>query len=163
MSWLGSQKKLTLILNYYHFFKIFLSDLKSLQGTSSIANFSNIVAFLVAFYFDLEHYHLASNEHRREFSISEFPFFFSIAIYCFEVRLIFKIWIKFVDKSEIWIIKNMPELQCLLLMLSWMQRDKKKSSCRKYIFSKKNFVVSFSSIFRRRQQKHKLAQFTFLY
>ena len=68
-----------------------VSDLKSLQGTSSIANFSNIVAFLVAFYFDMEHYHLASNEHRREFSISEFPFFFSIAIYCFEVRLIFKI------------------------------------------------------------------------
>ena len=30
-------------------------------------------------------------------------------------------------------------------------------------FQKKIFVVSFSSIFRRRQQKHKLAQFTFLY
>ena len=42
-------------------------------------------------------------------------------------------------------------------------KREKTFPCRKYIFSKKNFVVSFSSIFRRRQQKQKLAQFTFLY
>ena len=89
-------------LNYIVIFKIsLLSDLKSLQYTSLFAQASNCLAFLVVFYFDFEHIHLASNENRREFSISEFPFFFSIAIYCFEVRLIFKgsiwIWIKFVD------------------------------------------------------------------
>jgi len=85
MTWRGLSKKtfLTFLLPL-ELLLTMIPDLKSLQGTSSIANFSNIVAFLVAFYFDLEHYHLASNEHRREFSISEFPFFFSIAIYCFE-------------------------------------------------------------------------------
>jgi len=85
ISWRGLSKKtfLTFLLPL-ELLLTMIPDLKSLQGTSSIANFSNIVAFLVAFYFDLEHYHLASNEHRREFSISEFPFFFSIAIYCFE-------------------------------------------------------------------------------
>jgi len=85
MTWRGLSKKtfLTLLLPL-ELLLTMIPDLKSLQGTSSIANFSNIVAFLVAFYFDMEHYHLASNEHRREFSISEFPFFFSIAIYCFE-------------------------------------------------------------------------------
>merc|ERR1712150_209957 len=61
-----------------------IPDLKSLQYTSLFAQASNCLAFLVAFYFDFEHIHLASNENRREFSISEFPFFFSIAIYCFE-------------------------------------------------------------------------------
>lgn len=61
-----------------------IPDLKSLQYTSLFAQASNCLAFLVVFYFDFEHIHLASNENRREFSISEFPFFFSIAIYCFE-------------------------------------------------------------------------------
>lgn len=35
------------------------------------------------FWFDFEHLHLASG-HRKEFSLRGFPFFFSVAIYCFE-------------------------------------------------------------------------------
>ena len=45
---------------------------------------SNLFAFAVVFWFDFDHLHLASPEHRREFSLSGFPFFFSIASYCFE-------------------------------------------------------------------------------
>lgn len=59
-------------------------DLGNLAIFSVFAQVSNLFAFAVVFWFDFEHFHLASNEHRKEFSIQGFPFFFSVAIYCFE-------------------------------------------------------------------------------
>ncbi len=66
------------------FFLTLIPDLNNLAVFSLLAQISNLFAFAVVFWFDFEHLHLASPEHRREFSISGFPFFFSIAIYCFE-------------------------------------------------------------------------------
>lgn len=61
-----------------------IPDLSNLAVFSFLAQLSNLFAFLVVFYFDFEHFHLASNEHRKEFSLSGFPFFFAVAIYCYE-------------------------------------------------------------------------------
>ena len=67
------------------FFLTFIPDLSKMAALSFMAQFANLFAFCVVFWFDFDHLHLASNEHRKEFNISGFPFFFSIAIYCFEV------------------------------------------------------------------------------
>ena len=61
-----------------------IPDLSNLAVFSFLAQVSNLFAFLVVFYFDFDHFHLASSEHRKEFSLDGFPFFFSIAIYCYE-------------------------------------------------------------------------------
>lgn len=65
-------------------FLTMIPDLGRLAIFSLIAQISNLFAFAVVFWFDFDHLHLASNEHRKEFSIKGFPFFFSVAIYCFE-------------------------------------------------------------------------------
>ena len=61
-----------------------IPDLSNLSFFSFLAQLSNLFAFLVVFYFDFEHFHLASSEHRKEFSLAGFPFFFAVAIYCYE-------------------------------------------------------------------------------
>ena len=66
------------------FFLTLVPDLGNLAIFSLFAQISNLFAFAVVFWFDFEHLHLASPEHRKEFSIKGFPFFFSVAIYCFE-------------------------------------------------------------------------------
>ncbi len=66
------------------FFLTLIPDLNNLAVFSLLAQISNLFAFAVVFWFDFDHLHLASPEHRREFSLVGFPFFFSIAIYCFE-------------------------------------------------------------------------------
>ena len=68
------------------FFLTLIPDLSRLAIFSLFAQVSNLFAFAVVFWFDFEHLHLASTVHRKEFSLKGFPFFFSIAIYCFEVR-----------------------------------------------------------------------------
>ena len=67
-----------ILLFYFH---------SSLAIASIFAQVSNLLAFLVVFWFDFEHLHLATEaEHRKEFSIDGFPFFFCMAIFCYEVR-----------------------------------------------------------------------------
>ncbi len=66
------------------FLMTLVPDLSNLAIFSLLAQFSNLLAFAVVFWFDFDHLHLASREHRREFSLAGFPFFFSVAIYCFE-------------------------------------------------------------------------------
>jgi len=67
------------------FFLTLIKDLSSLAIASIFAQVSNLLAFLVVFWFDFEHLHLATEaEHRKEFSIDGFPFFFCMAIFCYE-------------------------------------------------------------------------------
>ena len=46
-----------------------IPDLSKLAMFSILAQISNLLAFVVVFWFDFDHLHLASNEHRKEFSI----------------------------------------------------------------------------------------------
>lgn len=65
---------------------IFLSNLRSLNHLapfSLAADFANIFAYGIVFYFDMDHFHLL-HFHIQNFSIEGFPFFLGIAIYCFE-------------------------------------------------------------------------------
>ena len=50
---------------------------------SLFAQVSNIFAFTVVYWFDFQHLHLAQ-VHPKEFSLEGFPYYFSVAIYCFE-------------------------------------------------------------------------------
>ena len=59
-------------------------DLGKLAIFSLLAQLSNLVAFVVVFWFDFKHLHLATNYHEKEFSLRGLPFFFSAAIYCYE-------------------------------------------------------------------------------
>ncbi|XP_040571495.1 uncharacterized protein [Lepeophtheirus salmonis] len=61
-----------------------IKDLSQLAPFSLIGQIFNFLAFAVVFWFDFDHLHLAANQHRKEFSLSGFPFFFAVAIYCFE-------------------------------------------------------------------------------
>eukprot|EP00096_Caligus_rogercresseyi_P003500 TRINITY_DN1661_c0_g1_i1.p1 TRINITY_DN1661_c0_g1~~TRINITY_DN1661_c0_g1_i1.p1 ORF type:complete len:426 (-),score=133.38 TRINITY_DN1661_c0_g1_i1:1747-3024(-) len=61
-----------------------IRDLSRLAPFSLIGQIFNFLAFAVVFWFDFDHLHLAGNQHRKEFSLSGFPFFFAVAIYCFE-------------------------------------------------------------------------------
>ena len=66
------------------FFLTLIPDLRKLAIFSLMAQISNLLAFAVVFWFDFEHLHLASATHRKEVSIKGFPFFFCVAVYCFE-------------------------------------------------------------------------------
>ena len=66
------------------FFLTLIPDLRKLAIFSLMAQVSNLLAFAVVFWFDFEHLHLASATHRKEVSIKGFPFFFCVAVYCFE-------------------------------------------------------------------------------
>jgi len=61
----------------------FLRSLSSLAVTSIFAQLSNLFAFGVVFWFDFDHLHLVK-VHPKEISIENMPFFFVIAIYCYE-------------------------------------------------------------------------------
>ncbi|GFO11588.1 proton-coupled amino acid transporter 1 [Plakobranchus ocellatus] len=60
-----------------------LRSLNSLAFTSLMAQCSNLFAFGVVFWFDFEHFH-EIKIHPREISLENLPFFFVIAIYCYE-------------------------------------------------------------------------------
>ncbi|XP_025087505.1 amino acid transporter AVT3B-like isoform X2 [Pomacea canaliculata] len=57
--------------------------LSTLASSSLLAQISNLMAFGVVFWFDLEHLSQV-NIHPTEVSIRGFPFFLAISIYCFE-------------------------------------------------------------------------------
>jgi proton-coupled amino acid transporter len=59
-------------------------ELHRLAFFSMFAQLSNMLAFAVVLWFDLEHIYLAKQIHRKEFSWEGLPFFFAVAIYCFE-------------------------------------------------------------------------------
>ena len=53
---------------------------------SIMAQISNLLAFMVVFWFDFEHLHLfEAMATRREFNVEGLASFFSVAIYCYEV------------------------------------------------------------------------------
>jgi len=60
-----------------------VKDISQFAVFSLFAQLSNIFAFTVVYWFDFQHLHLAQ-VHPREFSLEGFPFYFSVAIYCFE-------------------------------------------------------------------------------
>ncbi len=66
------------------YFLTLIPDLANLAVFSIAAQAANVFAFAVVFWYDFANIHLASSEHRKEFSLTGFPFFFSVAIYCFE-------------------------------------------------------------------------------
>ncbi|XP_059483597.1 uncharacterized protein LOC132201441 [Neocloeon triangulifer] len=57
--------------------------LSKLAIFSIFAQISSIFAFAVVFWFDFQHYHVA-RFNPKEFSIQGLPFYFAVAIYCFE-------------------------------------------------------------------------------
>jgi len=60
-----------------------IKDLSKFAIFSLFAQVSNIFAFTVVYWFDFQHLHLAQ-VHPKEFSLEGFPYYFSVAIYCFE-------------------------------------------------------------------------------
>lgn len=60
-----------------------IKDISQFAIFSLFAQLSNIFAFTVVYWFDFQHLHLAQVD-PNEFSLEGFPFYFSIAIYCFE-------------------------------------------------------------------------------
>jgi len=60
-----------------------VKDLSRFAVFSLFAQVSNLFAFTVVYWFDFQHLHLAQ-VHPKEFSIEGFPYYFSVAIYCFE-------------------------------------------------------------------------------
>jgi len=52
------------------FFMTLIPDLNNLAVFSLLAQVSNLFAFAVVFWFDFDHLHLASPEHRKEFSLA---------------------------------------------------------------------------------------------
>ncbi|KAF4518691.1 hypothetical protein B566_EDAN002727 [Ephemera danica] len=57
--------------------------LSKLAVFSIFAQISSIFAFAVVFWFDFEHFHVA-RFHPKEYSLQGLPFYFAVAIYCFE-------------------------------------------------------------------------------
>jgi proton-coupled amino acid transporter len=60
-----------------------INDLSKFAVFSLFAQVSNLFAFTVVYWFDFQHLHLAQ-VHPKEFSVEGFPYYFSVAIYCFE-------------------------------------------------------------------------------
>jgi len=60
-----------------------IKDLSKFAVFSLFAQVSNLFAFTVVYWFDFQHLHLAQ-VHPKEFSLEGFPYYFSVAIYCFE-------------------------------------------------------------------------------
>jgi len=60
-----------------------IKDLSKFAIFSLFAQVSNLFAFTVVYWFDFQHLHLAQ-VHPKEISIEGFPYYFSVAIYCFE-------------------------------------------------------------------------------
>ena len=69
------------------FFMTLVPDLSKMAKFSICAQVSNLIAFLVVFWFDFEHLHLfQAIADRDEINLAGLPGFFSVAIYCYEVR-----------------------------------------------------------------------------
>ena len=63
-----------------------MPDLGKMAKFSIMAQISNLLAFMVVFWFDFEHLHLfEAMATRREFNVEGLASFFSVAIYCYEV------------------------------------------------------------------------------
>lgn len=72
-----------LLMLFPLFLLTLLRQLHSLAISSLFAQVSNMMAFLVVFWFDFEHFsHVRM--HPKEFSLKGFPFFFSVSLYCYE-------------------------------------------------------------------------------
>ena len=68
------------------FFLTLVPDLGKMAKFSIMAQISNLLAFMVVFWFDFEHLHLfEAMATRREFNVEGLASFFSVAIYCYEV------------------------------------------------------------------------------
>ncbi|XP_046394418.1 amino acid transporter AVT3B-like [Ischnura elegans] len=65
------------------FFITLLRHLSKLAIFSLFAQITNLFAFSVVFWFDFEHFNVVKF-HPKEFSLKGFPFFFAVAIYCYE-------------------------------------------------------------------------------
>ena len=65
------------------FFLTLIKDLSKFAIFSLFAQVSNIFAFTVVYWFDFQHLHLAQ-VHPTKFSLDGLPYYFSVAIYCFE-------------------------------------------------------------------------------
>ncbi|XP_071847513.1 uncharacterized protein [Apostichopus japonicus] len=62
-----------------------LRHLHKLAIFSLFADFSNVLAYSVVFWFDFEHIQSVSSRlHPKEFSLAGFPFFLGISFYCYE-------------------------------------------------------------------------------
>lgn len=62
-----------------------LRQLHKLAIFSLFADFSNVLAYSVVFWFDFEHAQTVSERlHPKEYSLDGFPFFLGIAFYCYE-------------------------------------------------------------------------------
>jgi len=60
-----------------------IKDFSKFAVFSLFAQVSNLFAFTVVYWFDFQHLHLAQ-VHPKEISVEGFPYYFSVAIYCFE-------------------------------------------------------------------------------
>jgi len=60
-----------------------IKDLSKFAIFSLFAQVSNLLAFMIVYWFDFQHLHLAQVD-PKEFSFDGLPYYFSVAIYCFE-------------------------------------------------------------------------------
>ncbi|XP_023332674.1 amino acid transporter ANT1 [Eurytemora carolleeae] len=60
-----------------------IKDLSKFALFSLFAQVSNLFAFTIVYWFDFQHLHLAQVD-PKEFSLEGLPYFFSVAIYCYE-------------------------------------------------------------------------------
>jgi len=60
-----------------------IKDLAKFAVFSLFAQISNLLAFTIVYWFDFQHLHLAQ-VNPKEVSLEGFPYYFSVAIYCFE-------------------------------------------------------------------------------
>ncbi|CAG0890081.1 unnamed protein product [Cyprideis torosa] len=60
-----------------------LKDLSRLAVFSLLAQISSLFAFAVVFWFDFQHYHYGAT-HVEMVALKGFPFYFAVAIYCYE-------------------------------------------------------------------------------
>ena len=71
------------------FFMTLVPDLGKMAKFSICAQMANLIAFLVVFWFDFEHLHLfQAIKDRDEINVAGLAGFFSVAIYCYEVRFL---------------------------------------------------------------------------
>ena len=77
---------LTLMLPACFMFTL-IPDLKTLSKATLAAQCLQISAFVIVVDFDFENAHLIELQNRKEIDFYQLPFFISIAVYCFEVRI----------------------------------------------------------------------------
>eukprot|EP00088_Acartia_fossae_P004214 TRINITY_DN11794_c0_g1_i10.p1 TRINITY_DN11794_c0_g1~~TRINITY_DN11794_c0_g1_i10.p1 ORF type:complete len:522 (+),score=67.77 TRINITY_DN11794_c0_g1_i10:78-1643(+) len=77
------KRKWLLLLLPALFLLTLIKDLARFAIFSLFAQISNLLAFTIVYWFDFQHLHLAQVD-PKEFSLEGFPYYFSVAIYCFE-------------------------------------------------------------------------------